>query len=292
LDERYKDMYNQITIGLVDALMQSSNVNPQFSEPKNFYNRFYRKDPAHITDAATWDAIPQDNDDKVDWRSPDAERFDEQHNQDLGEKEKLNPMFRFSDDLTVPYLHCELEGYFVQLLIDNAIRSMVVILILYGLAPPGVLAGLIFLILKFLIDFLTGNDGDADEADIDWDDPDGPKHKDGLAFSGDVVAVYGNWIMDTAHGQYFEIHPVRAYYIVAQPGPGSPVLVSGNDDQPVVGDNFDPSDLTEETANEICERISFAETPDPPETTEQSIGAILAYGTTTQYPGGGAAVPK
>ena len=30
---------------------------------------------------------------------------------------------------------------------------------------------------------------------------------------GDVILVYGDWIMDTEHGQYFELHPVRAIYM-------------------------------------------------------------------------------
>jgi hypothetical protein len=39
---------------------------------------------------------------------------------------------------------------------------------------------------------------------------------------GDVVVSYGNWIMDTEHRNYFEIHPVRAWYLVARNSVGEP----------------------------------------------------------------------
>jgi len=103
------NMYNQITIGLVDTLLLPTNVNAA-GEPKNFYSYFYRKDPAQITDAATWAAIPVDHDASVNWQGIDAKSEAEAVNPQTDASEKLNPMFRYADNPMVPYLHCEVEG--------------------------------------------------------------------------------------------------------------------------------------------------------------------------------------
>lgn len=58
----------------------------------------------------------------------------------------------------------------------------------------------------------------AGQPDVDWDDP-AQEPVDGVeGNAGDSVLIYGNAMMDTEHAQYFEIHPVGAYYVMARHG--------------------------------------------------------------------------
>ena len=129
----------------------------------------------------------------------------------------------------------------------------------------------------------------ADEPDIDWDDPDFTGYPGVTETTGDVVVSFGSWIMDTEHQQYFEIHPVRAYYVLAQnpSGADTPVLVDGNEDQVVVGDNFDPTQIDNEIAVRICQIVARAEAQDPDSRVPVTGSTALSYGMTTRYGGGG-----
>jgi hypothetical protein len=207
-------------------------------------------------------------------------------------------MFRFDISHLVPYLHCEVEGYYIKLLIDNLILAfsawLAALIALWGiLGPLAPLAALVIALLiflfKWLIDQITGNDGDAGEPDVDWDDPDVPDEGE-VQRVGDVVVTYGNWIMDTEHYSYFEIHPVRAYYVIAQNSLGmEPVLVNGNMEQEeFLHENFDPTQITRERADAICDIITRTEEDDEPPVIERTGGDALSYGMTTRYAGGGA----
>lgn len=262
------NMYNQITIGLVDTMMQDNS--------RNFYERFYRIVSGSIPDAATLNAISRDFDTGVAWQSPDAKSTSQ-----------LNPMFRYSDNPIVPYLHCEIEGNAIAILMDDIITAaagFVVGCVLFG-PLGGLIIGFLAWLFKKLIDWITGNDGNADRPDVDWDDPNFPGYPGVTETSGDVVAVYGHWIMDTEHQEYFEIHPVRAYYLIVTNslGAGDPVLVDGNEEQVVVGDNFDPTTLDEDMANRICEIIGAAERQPPGSKVSVAAAAALAYGMNTKY---------
>lgn len=277
LNSASSNMYNQVNIGLVDTLMLDG--------AKNFFNRFYRKDSAHIpSGSATWNAIPTDHDTAVNWQGNDARSVS-----------TLNPMFRFDSGPLVPYLHCEIEGNYIEILLNDFIVALTAFAASVGvltavLGPVfGPLAALFLAFLAWLIkkfvDWVTGNDGDAAEPDIDWDDPDFTGYGDVTETTGDVVVVHGNWIMDTEHEQYFEIHPVRAYYLVVKNelGDDAPVLVSGNEDQVVVGDNFDPTKVDADTAGRICKIIAAAEAQDPDRKTPVTGAAALSYGLMTKY---------
>ncbi|MGR8980661.1 MAG: hypothetical protein ACU84H_11320 [Gammaproteobacteria bacterium] len=282
------NMFRQVLIGVVDRLM----TNPA----RNFYNRFYRKDTAHIADgSALWNAIPEDFDPTVNWQGPNAQSTRTHDNPYQQRTETLNPMFRYDVDHLVTYLHCEIEGYYIKLLIDNLIlafsawlASVIALGFLGPLAPLAALAiALLLFFLKWLIDQITGNDGDADEPDVDWDDPDVPEVGE-TERVGDMVVVYGNSIMDTEHHQYFEIHPVRAYYIVARNSLGSePVLVNGNMEQEEFGhENFDPAQITAERADAICQIVTRGEEEDPGPVIERKAPTALSYGMQTRYAGG------
>lgn len=286
------NMYRQLLVGLVNRLMSLA--------PLNFFNRFYRKDRAHIAEpSALWDAIPRDfdNDPAINWDGPNARSLLTHQNPYSDRDETLNPMFRYSNSHMVPYLHCEIEGYYIQLLIDNLIlafsawlAAMLALWLVFGPFAPLValaLAALLF-ILKWLIDELTGNDGDASEPDIDYDDPD-VQDEEVTERPGDLVVAYGNWIMDTEHHNYFEIHPVRAYYVIARNSLGiEPVLVNGNLEQEEFSyENFDPAEITAERADEICGIVGRAEEGEIPETIERAGSALLSYGLTTHFASAG-----
>lgn len=255
-------MFRQFLIGVVNRLM---------TDPaKHFYNRYYRKDATHITPGtALDDAVPVDFDPNVpSWDGPNAQSTLTAFNPYLNRVDSLNPMFRFDREHMVFYLHCEIEGYYIKLLIDNLIlafsawlAALIALSFLGPLAPLAALAiALLVFFLKWLIDKITGNDGDADEPDVDVDDPD-VVDDDVLASAGDVVVTYGNSIMDTEHHNYFEIHPVRAYYLIARNSLGSePVLVNGNVDQEEFGhENFDVREVDAIRAEDICRIISRGE---------------------------------
>ncbi len=273
------DMYNQIVIGLVDTLLLDSNVNAA-GEPRNFLQRFYRLVAAAIPDLATQNAIPPDQDIAVAWQDPDAKS-----------NNPLNPMFRFDNTHTVPYLHCEIEGNYLEILLDDFIVALTAFTIGCAIFGPLVGAALGFLawLFKKLWDWITGNDGDADEPDIDWDDPDFTGYDGVTEATGDVVVTHGAWIMDTEHHNYFEIHPVRAYYLIAKNALGNdaPVLVDGNEDQVVVGDNFDPTAITADIARRICDIVARAEAQDPGSRVPVAGHVALSYGMATHYAGGG-----
>lgn len=281
-------MFRQLLIGLADRLM---------SDPaRNFYNRHYRKDPGYIPPGSALDAaVPPDFDPTVNWAGPGAQSSLTAFNPYLGVTDSLNPMFRFDRDHMVFYLHCEVEGYYIKLLIDNLILAftawMAALLALSFLGPWAPLAALgvalLVFLLKWLFDEITGNDGDADEPDVDVDDPDVVDDAV-LASAGDVVVTYGNAIMDTEHHNYFEIHPVRAYYLVARNSLGNePVLVNGNVEQEEFGhENFDVREIDAARADEICRIITRGEEGTPDDVILRTSGEALAYGLTTTFAGG------
>jgi hypothetical protein len=291
-EDAKSNMYRQLLIGVINRLL----VDPA----RNFYRRFYRKDPAHIAEgSALWNAIPEDFDDDpaINWDGPNAQSSKTHFNPYTNTTRTLNPMFRFDTGHLVPYLHCEIEGYYIKLLIDNLIlafsawlaATLALWAVLGPLAPAAaLLIALLVFLFKWLIDEITGNDGDASEPDIDWEDPEIPD--DPLdEKTGDVVVAYGYWIMDTEHYQYFEIHPVRAYYVIARNSLGEePVLVHGNMDQEEFGhENFDPGEITGERADEICGIITKAEEDRPDDVIEKDEETLLSYGMNTYYAGGG-----
>jgi hypothetical protein len=282
-------MFRQLLIGLVDRLM---------ADPaRNFYNRFHRKDAAFIAPGTPLDdAIPPDFDPAVNWAGPNAQSSLTHFNPYIDSDDSLNPEFRFDTTHAVPYLHCEVEGYYIKLLIDNLIMAFSVwlaaMLALSWLGPlaPLIALGIALLafLIKWLIDELTGNDGDADEPDVDVDDPDVTDDAV-LASSGDVVVTYGNWIMDTEHHNFFEIHPVRAYYLVARNSLGrEPVLVNGNMEQEEFGhENFDVREIDATRADEICRIISRGEEDGGGDDVIERTGSeALSYGMVTKFAGG------
>ena len=287
------NMYRQILVGLLDRLMADPS--------KNFYNRLHRKDSTVIAPGtALSDAIPEDFDPDVPWRddnppAPGAQSMRTHSNpyEDV-DAETLNPMYRFDIRHAVGYLHCEIEGYYIKLLVDNLIIALAAFMatiallgFFTGFAPLiGLAAALLVYLIKWLIDKITGNDGSPGEPDLDVDDPDFPAAGVDERV-GDVVVTYGNWIMDTEHHNYFEIHPVRAWYLVARNKVGEAVLVDGNLKQEEFGyENFDITQVDDARRGSICAAIDDSEDGQGGGVILRSGSAALSYGLTTRYGGG------
>jgi hypothetical protein len=267
--DRPSNIYNQIVIGVMDRLMAIPEL--------RIYERHLRKRPADIPSIATFEYIPVDfatpTNPSGSWADADAKNDGDFHNPVDDRSDKLNPMFRFDNDHAVPYLHCEIEGNTIAIWMDDIITAAVGILVGCTLFGPlgGYIVGGIAWLLKRLLDWLTGNDGDAGETDVDWDDPTEEPAPGTGGEDGDSLLIYGNTIMDTEHGQYFEIHPVRAFYVMGKDGvPGS----------------FNPADIDEPDAIAKCIRVGSAEEEDRPDVILREHGSLLSWGADTRYAGG------
>jgi hypothetical protein len=144
-----------------------------------------------------------------------------------------NPMFRAEPHETLlPYMHCELEGDRFARTMDNIMAALWVGLLALIAAcvlcealalPPwacGLLAGLVAQLLAFLAWLIANwlndpSDGDAGQQDVDISDP-AYEGDSATIFPGDSLAIHGDWIMDEEHDKYFELHPVKAIYLVCR----------------------------------------------------------------------------
>jgi hypothetical protein len=265
-DDADSDIYNQILVGYIDGLMKYP--------PNRIYERFLRKLPAEIPDTQTWNYIPTDfapPSNAPDWGQPNALCAQSFYNRVIEKTLGLNPMFRYDNQQVTPYLHCEIEGHNIAIWMDDAIFAASGAMAGCALAGPvgGIILGGLLYLLKKLWDWLSGNDGDAADPQVDWDDPElEPPYVYGE--SGSLVSVYGNWIMDVEHYQYFEIHPVRAFYVLDGGSAASKALP--------------------DEERKTCDMIRKAEESDRPVDIEQMENEVLSYGMTTHYGGGGGAV--
>jgi hypothetical protein len=284
LAEADAQLSDQIQIGVVARLMSNANTSTFFpGEPKNLFNRLYRKDTAFIPeDSSLWRAIPNDNDPAIDWEQPN------QRSNML-----LNPMFRFDSKNLASYVHCEIEGdRFSDIItaINNALMAALLALTIVAALAGwgwGALAGFIALVVIAVLSYLLGEalwGSTPEEPDIDWDDDDADQ--DGIPDrQGDLVVVRGRWIMDTEHGNYFEIHPVRAYYLVARGSLTEPEVIEP--DRSI--ESFDPRLISRARAANICGMIDPSEDEDLPDSVELTLPQSLSYGLNTSYSGGGLA---
>lgn len=284
------NMFRQILIGVVDRVMSDAN--------RNFFNRFFRKDPAHIPlGSELWNAIPVDNDLTVQWDGTDVQSTARNPNpyENIANPpgETLNPMFRCRHSHLVPELHCEIDGNRIQLLIDLLISVLLgmfaAAIVLFTEFGPDILPDWLpdwawfILFLLFVpvvlwnwwgLNELFGNLGTADDPDVVWEDPAYETPQSVTSRPGDIVVEFGDWIMDTEHHQYFEIHPVRAFFLIAH----SP-------------DRFDQTTITSAVKDFICSLVTHAEQDQLPPTHTVSASTALSYGLATTYGGGGAQEP-
>jgi hypothetical protein len=318
--------YNQIALGVVHRLLLDTNANsnphiidPNTGQPlleaKNYQGYLYRKDRNVITDTPTWQAIPVDypgpEGTPFDWLAPNAKSGLRFPNPQTGEEqEHLNPMFRMghydkeaeATEEMVPYLHCEIEGNWIEVFCNRLIDALWVFIVAAALTwwlpwplnvAASAAAAFIAYALKWLWDKITGNDGDAAAPDIDWSDPDAEGQDGYVSHDGDVVALYGRWIMDTEHHQYFEIHPVRAYYIMRHRVHTEEdidyyqdwVGVADHSEVDPLLEKYPIENITATVRRQMCQMIAGEEGDDwePPTTVDTTTSNALSYGLAVMY---------
>ena len=208
-----------------------------------------------------------------------------------------NPQFRYDSGgnagtMIVPYLHTEVEGNRLMKLLDNIYGSVLAGLIValgaciacdvISLGTLGFLCGwigaAIVALLAFLLSWLINdwNDGSADEIDVDvegtnFDDPVG----ESTSRQGDVVITYGDWIMDEEHGQYFEIHPVKSYYLLCR-DERMPDIWRLTEEVGAAHCAFDVKDVQASDLDRMCKIIHAVENTDPDETLHLDVTPAMA----------------
>lgn len=253
-DSQEKEVY----IRLIDERL--------FTSPANSFQRHYWRRDETIMGTPAFNAAP---DDTLAAADP-------------------NPLFRLNaeeagdpeENVIVPWMHCEVEGNRLAKFLDNILAAVLAFIAIFlalcvvcdvltlGIADwlCGLIAGGIAAILAFLVWLIANwindpDDGVAGDIDLDVEDPDfdTPPSE---AQPGDVIYLFGDWIMDTEHDNYFEIHPVKAYYL----------LCRGRDDvedwvlteEVAAADcEFDVRNVTSELMERLCKVVTAAENTDP-----------------------------
>lgn len=175
----------------------------------------------------------------------------------------------------VPFLHTEIEGNRIDVgvaALQAAIFMLAVsYLIICGICaslglPPvacapiaAVLSLLLFVLFFLLFRWLFGvDDAGAGEAPLDVPDPNATDPTT-TAAAGDVIGVFGDWIKDVEHEEYFEIHPVTAYYLICRDPAGVPEPTHDVSQQC----ELDVTTLTADEVETFCDLITDAERGEP-----------------------------
>jgi hypothetical protein len=214
-----------------------------------------------------------------------------------------NPMFRINpqegsdpeENVLVPYMHCELEGNRLARWLDNVLVGLVAgwaaytaFCILCDVITLGALdflcgwvGGAISLLIAFLawlISHFINNpdDGVASSPDVDVEDP-GFDTPPSSAQHGDVAYVFGNWVMDEEHDKYFEIHPLKAWYLLCRSN-ANPDDWQLTEETPAARCNFDVTRLTQDDFERICKIVTAVENTDPADGFTTTISRALSTG--------------
>ena len=161
------------------------------------------------------------------------------------------------------------------------------------LLPPwlAALIGAVLTLLAWLLQrWLNGGSdrGQADPVDVEFDDPEN-FGEDGQQLDGDLAALHGPWIMDTEHAQYFEIHPVKAYYVLGRNARSGEIdIFDSSAEQSESGtERLHNGRVDADMVKVICDEISKAEEEDPGPIIEREAPTVLSHGLRTFYGGGG-----
>jgi hypothetical protein len=195
-----------------------------------------------------------------------------------------NPMFRISPaDSLAPYLHCELEGDRLKKWLTNVLIGFWTFFLAYTAACAvcvfftgqdwacsWIAKGAAFLLgfLAWLISHFVNDpdEGAADQTDVDFADPAYEGDTSSIR-QGDTLLLFGDWIMDTEHGEYFEIHPIKALYLICTDETGDDwELVRDLTAYPEDRRGFPIEQVTAEDMTEMCRLVTEAETKDPEDT--------------------------
>src|SRR5262245_26994910 len=229
--------------------------NRMFGQPgRAFQRHYYRRDQARMG-AAAFNESPDDT------------------------AIPSNPMYRYDGPILVPYLHNEVDGYVLGKFLDNILVGLVAGLVAFialcalcatiglpeGLCGAGAaaLAALIALLAFILARAINDpNDGSASEVDVDVEDPDFDTPASEMR-RVDVVFVFGDWIMDEEHGNYFETHPVKAWFLLCRRGGADPDDWVLSDEIPRTECAVDVRQMTESDFQRMCRMVTNSETTDP-----------------------------
>lgn len=193
---------------------------------------------------------------------------------------------------TFVYLPCVIEGHVVVEWLKNARNALIAVLVGFvigcaiciyytgdehncayaGAAVGGVLGFLIWLLSHFF------NDPDDTKADgsSGTQPPAGGSTPTGSPITssaerGDVILAIGSWVMYRLDNQYYEIHPVHAWYLICR---GDQLFEKGTISPE--GCRFDPSRLRGADYDIICRMAHAAEAGDPAHSLTQTVEGGLA----------------
>ena len=95
--------------------------------------------------------------------------------------------------------------------------------------------------------------------------------------------------MDTEHAQYFEIHPVKAYYILGRNGRSGEIDLfdSSGEQRKSDTERLHNGRVDLAMVQAICADVERAEDEEPPPVIEKDAPTVLSHGLTTYYGGGG-----
>lgn len=193
-----------------------------------------------------------------------------------------NPMFRISPaDSLAPYLHCELEGDRLKKWLTNVLIGLWTAAVAYAAACAicmfvsgqewacgwiGKGAALLLGLLAWLLSHLINDpdEGAANQTDVDFADPAFDGDKSSIR-QGDLMLIFGDWIKDTEHGEYFEIHPIKAIYLICHSETGDWEIVDDLTAYPRERCPFAVEKITSADMEEMCKLATSAETQDATE---------------------------
>lgn len=195
-----------------------------------------------------------------------------------------NPMFRMSPaDSLAPYLHCELEGDRLKKWLTNVLIGFWTFFVAYTAACAICIyftgqdwacswiakgAALLLGFLAWLVSHLFNDpdEGAAEQTDVDFADPAYEGDTSSIR-QGDTMLVFGDWIKDTEHDQYFELHPIKALYLICATEAGDDwELVRDLTAYPEARRGFPVELITADDMTMMCRLVTAAETQDPDDT--------------------------
>jgi hypothetical protein len=302
-DRRVEYVHQMLSVGqrrrVYLELVHNIMLNPAVNPGRDFQSRFYRREPPPVMEQDAFDHSPPDRPGdpdpnplfKYDGQSEGGEGAPEALCRVIvGFEEEGEPVKRL-----IPFMHCEVEGDRVGATIDAVVAALFSWLALFLIACAicellgggpvlcsvvgGLLSLLLALLLFFLFRELMQDDTEAGDIDVDVPDPTATD-PDSAAAGGDVVFVFGNWIKDVEHTEFYEIHPVKAWYLVCRDPDNVPGL-----SEPGRGDcTFDVTSLTADAQitdlarrqDIICNMITKAETTDPEQILRLTSSSALA----------------
>lgn len=189
---------------------------------------------------------------------------------------------------TFVYLPCVIEGHVIVEWLKNIRNGLIAGLAGFGLgcavcmaiigqenicALVGLLVAAIFAFLAWLISHLLNDPDDtkASGAAPVTVDPGGSTSVTTAAEKGDTVVVHGSWVTYKLDNQYYEIHPVHAWYLVCR---GDTIFEKGTISAQRC--QFDMSRMIAADYDRICQMVHAAETDTPPASTPQRVGSGLS----------------